>query len=154
MKTFKQFLEERKYWGTEAAGTIFIANDTKRILFLKRSKDEDSEQEQWEITIGGKKDEDDIDATQTRDREAFEEIGEVDNIIETKLIEIFMDTGDDHKSFKYYTYVKIIKNEFKPKLSHEHTAFKWVHVLNEEIPEPKHFAVDNLIKNPLILELI
>jgi len=153
MESFKQFFE-RKYYGTEAAGTIFVADDTKRILFLKRSGEEDSEQGQWEITIGGKKDDEDIDVTVTRDRESNEEIGDVPNVIDVQMIEMFVDTGEDNKPFRYTVFSKKVKNEFKPKLSHEHDAFKWVHIIKEEIPTPLHFGTERLIyKNYRIKDL-
>jgi len=154
MKTFKEFLKEIHYWGKEAAGTIFIANDTKRILFLQRSGEEDSEQGQWEITIGGKKDEADIFINVTRDREADEELGVTPDVLDTKSIEIFYDTSDNHEPFRYYVFVKIVSREFVPKLSEEHSAYKWVNILIEELPSPLHFGAERLIKSPRILELI
>jgi len=145
MKTFKEYYTERKYWGTEAAGTVHIANDTKRILFLKRSVEEDSEQGQWEITIGGKKDDSDHAINITRDRETEEEIGPVE-YTDTKSIEVFFDTGEDHRPFKYYVYARMVPKEFVPKLSEEHSEYKWVDINNEnDIPKPLHFGAERLI---------
>lgn len=147
MKSFKQYFEERIYWGTEAAGTVFIANDTKRILFLKRSGEEDSEQDHWEITIGGKKDPEDIDAGATRDREAREELGIDVPILDIISLEVFIDTGEDHRPFKYFSFAKIVQSEFTPILSEEHSNFKWVNIKTEEdkIPTPLHFGAQHLI---------
>ena len=149
MRTFKQYLEERKYWGTEAAGTIHVAKDTGRILFLLRSGDEDSESGQWEMTIGGRKEETDPDAGATRDREAAEEIGPVANILDTRQIELFFDTGDDHKPFKYNVFVRVMAGEFEPTLSDEHDGWKWVDIAKNEIPSPLHFGAERLLKHPL-----
>lgn len=155
MKTFKEYLTEQKFWGTEAAGTVFIANDTKRILFLKRSGEEDSEQGQWEITVGGKKDPEDIHIHVTRDREAGEELGVAIDVLDTISLEVFMSAGEDHKPFKYFSFAKIVSGEFTPKLSDEHSDFKWVHIKNEEIPSPLHFGAEHLIfKSTKLKDLI
>ena len=149
MQTFKQFFMERKYWGREAAGTIFVAADTGRILFLRRSGEEDSEQGQWEITIGGRKDDDDLNIAVTRDREAGEELGVAITVLDTKTIEIFDDVGDDHEPFRYTVFLKTVPDEFTPKLSDEHDAWRWAYPnIGKECPTPLHFGAERLIANP------
>jgi 8-oxo-dGTP pyrophosphatase MutT (NUDIX family) len=151
MKTFREFLAERKFWGEEAAGTVFVANDTKRILFLKRSGEEDSEQGQWEITVGGKRDPEDLDIAATRDREAGEELGVEVDVLRVVSLEVFFGVGDDHRRFKYHSYAKVVPAEFEPTLSDEHSAYKWVDVRSEEIPSPLHFGADHLINRSIVL---
>lgn len=141
---FKNLLE-RNYFGTEAAGTIIFAESTKRILFLKRSADEDSEQECWEFTIGGKKDKNEICVKSAASREMSEEIGKLTNIISFDIFDIFYDTNTiDMTPFKYYSYFMKVDKEFNPVLSDEHTDFKWVDIVNEELPNPLHFGVERL----------
>jgi 8-oxo-dGTP pyrophosphatase MutT (NUDIX family) len=152
LKTFKEYLSEQKFWGTQAAGTVFIAKDTNRILFLKRSGEEDSEQGHWEITVGGKRDPEDFTIANTRDREAGEELGIAIDVLDTISLEVFMSAGDNHKGFKYYSFAKIVPSEFTPKLSEEHSDYKWVNVKTEEIPTPLHFGAEHLLFKSIILQ--
>ena len=55
-------------------------------------------------------------------REIFEEIGKVDNII--KVIPLDLYTSQDEK-FEYHTFACIVENEFIPQLNHEHKGFCW-----------------------------
>jgi len=147
MISFKEFLIERKYWGKSAAGAIIVELKTKKILFLKRSADEDSEQQEWEITIGGKSDTTDVDALDTVNREIFEEIGLI-NEISSNMLELFFDTSDNHDPFKYHVFVKTVPTEFKPVLSKEHTDYRWVDIHKDVIPTPLHFGAERLLKHP------
>ena len=153
MKSLVEFLSEKIYWGNSAAGCIIVAKDTKRILFLLRSGEEDSEAGQWEMTIGGKKDPEDNDSTANVEREIEEEIGVVPNEIETKLVEIFIDSGENHEDFKYHVYAKLVKSEFKPVLSDEHSDFKWVDIYSD-LPSPLHFGAERLLKSQKVLDLV
>lgn len=146
MKTFKKFLLEQQYYGIEATGCVIYAQDTNRVLFLKRSNTENSEIGQWEFTIGGKKDEEDIDAKDSVKREVFEEIGKLTQIISFDIIDIFYDSGDDNKPFKYFTYFVKVGKEFIPELSEEHSDYRWIDINSDILPEPRHFGFDRLIE--------
>lgn len=156
MKTFKEFLTEQTYYGTSASGGIIVANDTKKILFLKRSEDEDSEQLQWEMCVGGSSDAEDLDAKATFVREAAEEIGvSQDMLFGGGLTEIFVDFGENFKPFKYHVFHFYTLSEFNPILSDEHVDFKWVDITNiNDIPHPLHFGTERLLKNPNVLGLV
>ena len=156
MKSFKNYLkedEDLEYQTNEASVTIIHAQDTERFLFVKRSSNE-NEPETWSITIGGGKDEEDNDSSQTVNREVREEIGELSNIISQELIDIYIDSDkSSYKGFKYNTYYTIVDKEFVPTLNWEHSSHKWVDINNDILPEPLHFGTDmlmNMIKRRLL----
>lgn len=136
--------EEPKYWGSEAAGCIFIAKDTGRILLAKRSSEEDPEMGVMEPgtwgTWGGKVDwgENPKDAVV---REVEEEVG-YDG--EYKLAFLWT-YSDPEEGFEYHNFLALVPHEFKPKLNWENESSRWVEF--GEWPKPLHFGLKALIQN-------
>ena len=134
--------EEPRYWGAEAAGCIFIAKDTGRILLLKRSSEQDPtvgvmEPGTWGIA-GGKIDwgEEPKDAVI---REVEEEVG-YDG--EYKLIYLWT-FEDREQGFKYHNFMALVSTEFSPKLNWENESSRWVEY--GHWPHPMHFGLKALI---------
>jgi len=144
-KSFKDYLIEENYWIPQAGGTVFYAQDTGRILFVKRSAEE-NEGEKWDFCVGGGKDETDPDIRFTVDREVGEEVGKIPKVISSDLIDIFTDVNrESGMPFTYYTYFTVLSKEFVPKLSWEHTSHMWRDINNDKLPEPLHFGTKMLM---------
>ena len=128
---------QREYWGHEAAGCIFVARDTGRILLAHRSNDVDFEPQTWG-TFGGKID---IEETpvQTVEREIEEETG-ISGPYKISPLYVYKDG-----SFKYHNYLVVIPFEFTPQLNWENDDSKWVEY--GEWPTPLHFGMEALIQH-------
>jgi poly(A) polymerase len=136
--------EEPKYWGSEAAGCIFIAKDTGRILLAKRSSEEDPEYGVKEPgtwgTWGGK-----VDWGETPKDAVVREIDEeVGYDSDYKLAHLW--TYEDHEEgFQYHNFLVVVSNEFKPKLNWENEGSRWVEY--GHWPHPMHFGLKALIQH-------
>jgi len=146
MKTkFKDFIKETLYntdtgfwWGKKGAGVLPYCTNTKRFLISYRSADV-LEPHTWGVW-GGKID-DDENPQEAVIREIQEETGYEG---EVTLLDsyVFKD-----KNFKYYNFIGIIENEFKPILDWETENYKWMSFDDLLILEPKHFGLKALIEN-------
>lgn len=135
--------EPSKYWGEEAAGCIFIAKDTGRILLAHRSEEPDeknrlpNEPGTWG-TWGGK-----IDAGETPKeavaREVEEEAG-YEGVSKISPLYIYRDGN-----FKYHNFLVIVPFEFTPQLNWENDSSAWVEF--GQWPEPLHFGLQALIQH-------
>lgn len=129
--------DAREYWGTEAAGCIFVARDTGRILLAHRSNEVDYEPETWG-TWGGK-----VDAGETPkdavEREVEEETG-FSGRYKIHPLYVYRD-GE----FSYHNYMVIVPFEFTPQLNWENQGSAWVEY--GQWPEPLHFGMEELIKH-------
>lgn len=140
--TYKNFYEaihdgdSRKYWGEEAAGCVFIAKDTGRLLFAHRSNNVDYEPNTW-AGWGGKIDNEESPA-QAVQREVEEETGVSGDY---KINHIWTYENGD---FKYYNYIVIVPYEFTPKLNWENNDSKWVEYGNW--PQPFHYGMTALFE--------
>jgi len=152
--TYKNFYEiedkegSDKYWGNEAAGCIFIAKDSGRILFAHRSPNIDFEPNTW-AGWGGKIDNNES-PSQTVEREVEEETGLSGDY---KINHVW--TYEDPKSeFKYYNYVVIVPHEFTPKLNWENDTSKWVEY--GDWPQPLHYGMQALFSaaGPKIKQIV
>lgn len=135
--------EEPKYWGSEAAGCIFIAKNTGRILLAKRSGEDDPELGVMEPgtwgTWGGKLDwgEKPKDAVV---REVDEEVG-----YEGEYKLAFLWTyKDSEEGFEYHNFLVLVPYEFTPKLNWENETSKWVEF--GQWPHPMHFGLKALLE--------
>jgi 8-oxo-dGTP pyrophosphatase MutT (NUDIX family) len=143
--TYKNFYEEAdnetpdKYWGSEAAGCIFIAKDTGRLLFAHRSGKIEYEPNTW-AGWGGKIDNDETPA-QAVEREVEEETGFSG---EYKINHIWT-YSDPETGFNYYNYIVIVPHEFTPQLNWENDRSKWVEY--GEWPQPLHYGLEALFTN-------
>jgi 8-oxo-dGTP pyrophosphatase MutT (NUDIX family)/GH24 family phage-related lysozyme (muramidase) len=143
--TYRKFYENTegdtsiKYWGDEAAGCIFIAKDTGRILLAHRSKTIEYEPNTW-AGWGGKLDGDET-PVQAVEREVEEETG-FSGDYKINHIWTFKDPESD---FVYYNYIVIIPHEFTPKLNWENDRSKWTEY--GEWPHPLHYGMEALFNN-------
>jgi len=143
MKSFKEILLEKKYWGNNASGLIIYSLDTQKILCLLRSS-KVSEPNTWSITVSGKVDgnESSVDAAK---REMKEELGYTGITSVPKLFDVYTDIDDEGENFVFKTYFIAIPREFKPRLNFEHKrAFWWDG--KETIKGELHFGTKKLIK--------
>lgn len=131
------------------SGGLFLTKDTKRFLFLLRSKGKT--ENTWGI-VGGKKEPQDQTLHDTLMREIEEELGFLPNIHKTIPLELFI-SGD--QKFQYNTYVLIVNEEFIPKLNNEHHGYAWCSY--NSWPKPLHQGLKNSFNNKIIkakLELL
>jgi N-acetylmuramoyl-L-alanine amidase len=127
-----------KFYGDEAAGCIFVAKNTGRILIAKRSE-QVREGGTWG-TFGGK-----INAGETPKEAAVREVEEetgFDGEYKMSLLYVFK---DKETNFKYYNYLIVVPFEFTPKLNWESTTTKWTDY--GDWPEPLHFGMEDLLKH-------
>ena len=115
------------------AGALFFAEDTGRFLFLHRTQSKHSRV--WGLA-GGTAELGET-AWQACEREIAEEIGD-QTISKTIPLERFR--SRDTK-FEYHTYVCVVKQEFQPRLNHEHDGYAWVGY--SAWPRPLHYGVKN-----------
>jgi len=121
------------------AGGIFLAQDTKRFLFLLRTQGKTAGT--WGL-VGGRQEPQDVTPYGTLTREISEEIGNCGNIIKTIPLELF--TSSDQQ-FQYNTYVIIVEKEFIPTLNDEHSSYAWCSY--DKWPKPLHQGVKNSLIN-------
>lgn len=131
--TLSSILSE-DYWGEQAAGCIFVAKDTGRILIARRSNNV-NEPGTWG-TWGGKIDpgEDPKDAVM---REIEEETGYHGRM---KLSPLY--TFRDGE-FRYFNYLVVVPAEFSPQLNWEHDQSQWIDF--GDWPHPLHFGFEELL---------
>ena len=125
-----QALDQTGYWGKQAAGSIFLARDTKRFLIAHRSRR--VEQPGTYGTWGGAIDEGEDPETAAR-REAVEEAGHQEQIVMLPLY-VFRD-----KSFRYSNFLAIVDHEFEPVLNWETQGYEWCEW--GHWPQPLHFGL-------------
>jgi len=125
------------FWGRQAAGCVFLAMDTGRLCLAERS---------WEVlnpgtwgTWGGAIDEGEDPAAAVR-REAREETGYNGPM---KLIPLYV--FSDPSGFKYYNFLALVREEFKPRLNWESSGYKWFEA--NDWPSPLHPGVVKLLKD-------
>lgn len=113
-----------------AAGAVFVAADTKRILLNLRSK-EVSKAGNWGFFGGKIKDSEKI--LEGLSRELMEEIGFIPKYIKVYPVDIFR--SDDDK-FNYYSILIIVDKEFIPDLQYESDGYCWTKI--GSWPKPLH----------------
>jgi len=136
-KTFFEQEETPKYWGSKAAGCIFLAKDTGRLLLAHRSNRVGYEPGTWG-TWGGKIDHGET-PRQTVAREVQEETG-YEGITKIHPLYVYRD-GD----FEYHNFLVIVPFEFVPQLNWENDNSTWVEY--GKWPTPLHFGLELLIKH-------
>ena len=124
------------------SGGLFLARDTKRFLFLSRTKTKSAGT--WGL-VGGKKEPADDTPVDTLRREISEEVGKCPTIKKIVPLELFVSSD---QNFQYNTYVLLIDKEFIPTLNNEHSGFAWCSY--EHLPRPLHQGVKHSFSNKII----
>ena len=128
-----------------AAGILFVADD--EILIMKRSEDS-NHPGLWDLP-GGKADDGDKSIRATAIRECREECGiskDFDRYVDT--IKEISHTKDGQAD---YTTFMLRVDKFEPKLSPEHSKFKWIKL--HELPDDLHPHLRDTLE-ALVLELL
>ena len=132
------------FWGQAAAGGLFMAGDTRRILFSHRSEAV-NEPGTWG-SFGGAMDEGENPA-EAAQREASEEGASVGS---QALIPLYV---FKHPSgFQYFNFLFFVPHEFQPHLTWETQGYEWVEFGNW--PSPLHPGTKLLISDQHSLEMI
>ena len=128
-----------------AAGILFVAED--EILIMKRSE-ESNHPDLWDLP-GGKADDGDKSIRATAIRESREECGisaDFDRYADAlKEIAHTVDGQADYTTFMLRV------DKFEPKLSPEHSKYKWIKL--HELPEDQHPHLRDTLE-ALVLELL
>lgn len=120
-----------------ASGALFCSVNTKRFLFLHRSK---SKSGTWGI-VGGKSEQGES-PWEALKREINEEIGTTPEIIKTMPLGSYASKDGE---FEFHTYVCLVRDEFIPTLNCEHSGYAWTSI--DDIPNPIHPGVRNGLRN-------
>jgi 8-oxo-dGTP pyrophosphatase MutT (NUDIX family) len=123
------------------SGALFYARNTKRFLFLERTKTKTAGQ--WGL-VGGMAEGNET-PWKALEREISEEVGKTPPI--KKVIPLEMFTSNDSKFF-FHTYLTIVDNEFIPTLNNEHSGYAWTNV--NCWPKPLHVGLRNTLQNRAI----
>lgn len=132
------------FWGRKASGCLFIAEDTRRILFSHRSGNV-LEPHTWS-TWGGAAHEGE-DPVVALIREVREEASI--NIENYKIEPVFVFKAP---GFEYHNFIVIVPKEFSPILNYETAAWKWVEF--GEWPTPLHPGTMRMFTNPCAITKI
>lgn len=121
-----------------AAGILPIAQDTKKILVVKRAEGS-PEPGTW-CGVGGKVEESDKNLKETALREFKEEVGYKGKM---RLKKVYTYKNDD---LEFTNYIGLIPTEFTPKLdTSENTEYKWLTLFElKELPN-KHYGLEELL---------
>ena len=141
--------QETGFWGRAAAGGLFLARDTGRLLFNHRSVNV-LEPNTWGVW-GGAIDQDE-DPAQAVSREAAEEAGIT--VRSNDIIPLYV---FKHPSgFRYFNFLILVDHEFEPRPSPEHAwetqGYDWVEF--GDWPSPLHPGVISLLKDQRSLQTI
>jgi len=129
-----------------AAGAIFIARNTKRILLNFRSSDV-SKPNCWGFW-GGKINQDET-IIQGLEREIKEEIGFLPNHERTTIIDEFHSPDGQ---FKYFSFAIIVSDEFLPLINDESQGYAWVGF--NSYPKPLHPGAKAIIENDSVTKCL
>lgn len=126
---------EGVFWGRRGAGAVLLAKDTGRLLVLRRSANVE-EPGTWG-TAGGAIDSRE-DPEKAARREIREELGYEGGI---KLYPAYV---FQRGTFRYYNFIGVVPEEFKPKLNWENDRYRWV--APNKLPKPIHFGLEALMR--------
>lgn len=126
-----------------AGGVLFVAKDTERMLFVKRSK-LCSHTNKW-CYPGGKinPNETNIDGLL---REMKEELGFMPPIVDYTVFDYYLSAD---KTFEYSSFFVLTPHEFIPKLNNENNGYCWCDI--DSFPKPLHPSVFKLLKNQTLI---
>jgi 8-oxo-dGTP pyrophosphatase MutT (NUDIX family) len=130
-------LKTTGFWGKAGAGCVFLARSTGRILISHRSPY--VEQPNTWGSWGGAIDPNEDPADAVR-REAAEEAGHNGPFNVLPLYVFHSGT------FRYFNFLVIVPDEFRPVLNWENQGFKWCEF--GKWPSPLHFGLKALFADP------
>ena len=136
-------LADTGFWGNKGAGTMIMAQTTRRFLVPERSQyvQEPLTWGTWGGAIDGNES-----PEQAVDREIQEETGYTGP---KKIIPLYV---FKKASFRYYNFLTIVKDEFTPHLDWETKSFRWVKF--GDWPKPLHFGLVGILENPESLRIL
>ena len=137
-------LKKTGFWGKRAAGCIFLARSTDRILLAHRS---DMVQEPntfgtWGGALDG--DETPIQGVAREVQEETEFYGDVEYV----KLSVFK----HHSGFAYHNFLAVVNKQFTPQLNWETQDFKWVTL--GHWPQPLHPGLKLLLDTKSNLDII
>jgi 8-oxo-dGTP pyrophosphatase MutT (NUDIX family) len=141
----QETLDKTGFWGTQAAGCLFVAKDTKRLLFAHRGQYV-LEPDTWG-TWGGALDTGET-PVQGVIREIKEEAGYKGKFLLIKLSKF----THVKSGFIYHTFLAKVSKEFKPVLNWESQGYKWVEFGNW--PKPLHPGLKRTLSEKASLSII
>jgi len=119
-----------------AAGALFVSAETQRILLQLRASTKSSHNNEWSLFGGMAKNGET--PSETMLRECEEELGELPEINKIYPFDIY---ESKDKSFRYYTFVVILDDEFKPTINKESLGYGWFDF--GVWPKPMHYGARN-----------
>ena len=122
------------------SGALFYAKNTKRFLFLQRTKHKTLGQ--WGL-VGGMAEHGET-PWKALQREIVEEIGEIPKILKVIPLELY--NSKDSKFF-FHTYIAVVEKEFIPTLNNEHNGYCWT--TSNSYPKPLHIGLRNTLTNKI-----
>jgi 8-oxo-dGTP pyrophosphatase MutT (NUDIX family) len=123
------------------SGALFYAKSTGRILLLQKARGK--HQGTWGL-VGGTNELGETPWDGLK-REISEEVGSIPDIVKTIPLETFV---SNDSVFHFHTYLCVIKTEFAPMLSAEHSGYAWSSI--DYSPRPLHQGLKNSFNNKII----
>ena len=117
---------------------MFYSTITKRVLLLQKANGK--HRGTWSL-VGGTV-EDGENAWQSLVREIKEEIGDMPTIIKSIPLETFV---SNDKVFHFHTFLCVVRDEFIPILSKEHSGYSWTSI--DLAPKPLHQGLRSSFSN-------
>jgi len=133
--------EETGYWGNQGSGALIISLSTGRILLPFRSKMVE-EPHTWGGTWGGAIDSGE-DPKDSAKREVQEESG-YSGAVKMIPLNVYEDNKDNE--FKYFNYMAVVPEEYKPRLNWETEKAEWFEY--DSWPSPMHFGLTFILNDP------
>lgn len=129
-------LEETGFWGRQAAGCLFLARSTGRLLFANRSKHV-LEPNTWGMWGGA------LDDGETPVHAVTREIVE-EAQFHGKVKLVALSVFSHQSGFRYHNFLAVVDDEFKPVLNWETQGYSWVEF--GAWPKPLHQGVAIALK--------
>jgi 8-oxo-dGTP pyrophosphatase MutT (NUDIX family) len=131
-------LKKTGFWGKAAAGVLPVAQDSKRFCFALRSNFVE-EPNTWALWGGA------IDKGETPLKAAIRELKE-EAQYRGKILKMYPLAIYKHQSgFKYYSYLALVPQQFKPKMNFETDKYVWTDY--DHWPRPLHPKVRMLLNS-------